>query len=89
MSRKTLVSVAFVVAAASLGFYLSRDPWVAYHEQKLKADSATKDMMKAESAKNELLERKAKIESPAGREQLARGLGYVKDGEKPLTTEPK
>jgi hypothetical protein len=89
MSRKTLVSVAFVAAAASLGFFFSRTPWVAYREQKAKADAATKDMMKAESAKNELLERKAVVESPTGREQLARKLGYVKEGEKPLTTEPK
>jgi hypothetical protein len=89
MSRKTLVSVAFVAAAASLGLFLSRTPWVAYREQKAKADAANKDMMKAESAKNELLERKAVVESPTGREQLARKLGYVKEGEKPLTTEPK
>jgi hypothetical protein len=89
MSRKTLMGVAFVAAAALVGLYLSRGPWLAYHEQKAIADAATKDMMKAEAAKNELLETKAKIESPAGHEALARGMGYVKAGEQPVTTGTK
>ena len=85
MSRKSALSVFFVGAAAVLGVYLSRGPWLAYREQKQKAEIATTDMLKAEAEKTDLLKQKAKYESPLGRETLARQQNYVKVGEKPMT----
>lgn len=86
MSRKSVLSVFFVVCAACLGLYLSRGPWVAYREQKLKADIATKEMLKAESEKTDLMKQKAMLESPIGRETLARQHNYIKNGEQPLNS---
>ena len=84
MSRKTAMSVVFVAAAASLGLYLSRGPWVAYREQKAKADNATKEMRKHEQEKVDLLTEKARIDTPQGREELARQRKWLKEGETPL-----
>jgi len=87
MSKKTAMSVAFVAAAACAGLYLSRGPWLAYRDQKQKADSATKEMLKAEQDKAELLRERARIESSRGQEEAARAIGYVKKGEVPLNQE--
>jgi hypothetical protein len=84
MSQKTVVSVAVVAAAACVGLYLSRGPWMAYREQKLKADAATQEMLKAERNKTDLLREKARVETPMGREEAARAVGYVKKNELPL-----
>jgi hypothetical protein len=81
MSRNKALSVVFVAAAAGLGLYFSRGPWLVYRDQKVKADSATKEMQKAEHEKTDLLREKAQYESPMGREQLARSHRFVKPGE--------
>ena len=78
------MNVAFVSAAAALGLYLSRGPWIAYREQGAKADAASHDMLRAESEKKELLVQQAKVESALGQEQQARSQGYLKPGEEPL-----
>jgi len=83
MSRKFLSGFVIFVAAAGLGIYLSRGPWLAYRQQKLKADTATREMMKSEEQKSELLQQQAKFGSPIGQEELARGIGYRKEGEVP------
>ena len=81
MSRKLATSVLLVAAAASFGLYLSRVPWMAYREQKQKADSATKEMQKAEQGKNDLLRQQAITDSPMGRERIVRAQGYHRAGE--------
>lgn len=81
MSRKIATGVLFVAAAASLGIYFSRGPWLAYREQKQKADTATSEMHKAEQEKNELLSQEAKLSSPMGREATVRSQGYRKSDE--------
>ncbi|HTQ11323.1 MAG TPA: hypothetical protein VMI31_14755 [Fimbriimonadaceae bacterium] len=86
MSRK-LVSTAFlVVAAAGVGLYLSRGPWLAYRQERQKSDAATNEMLKSEADKNDLIRQKAKLDTPIGREELARDLGYRKSGEQPVET---
>ncbi|HWA81803.1 MAG TPA: hypothetical protein VG820_00105 [Fimbriimonadaceae bacterium] len=84
MSRKTIFSVIVVGAAASLGLYMSRGPWLAYREQRLKADQATKEMVKTEQERTDLLIEKAKDESPLGQEALARQRHWHKPDEVPL-----
>jgi len=73
-----------VMAAVGLGFYLSRGPWLTYREQRRKADLATMEMRKSERQKNDLLQQQAMLETPLGKEQLARGKGYLKSGEQAL-----
>ena len=84
MSRKFGLSFVFVAVAAVLGVYLSRGPWHAYSQQKEKADVATKEMLKAEQDTTDLQRQKAAIESPLGREQLARQNLWLKPGESAL-----
>jgi hypothetical protein len=84
MSRKMLWTAGCVVAAACVGLYFSRGPWMAYRDQKQIADAATREILKAEQEKADLLREKAKYDSPMGREELARGRDYVKKGEENL-----
>lgn len=84
MSRNSVLSVALAVAAVGVGLYFSRGPWQAYRQQKEKADLATKEMMKAEKEKTDLMQQKAKYETPMGMEGLARESGFIKPNEVPL-----
>ncbi len=84
MSRRTAVSALFVAAAAGIGLYLSRGPWVAYREQKAKAENAQHEMQKAEIERSDLLRQRAMADSPLGQEAAARSKGYLKKGEGPL-----
>jgi hypothetical protein len=84
MSRNLVLNACGVVAAVCLGIYLSREPWIAYREQKGKADIATKEMLKVESEKAELERQRAKLETPMGKEELARRNSYVKQGEEAM-----
>jgi hypothetical protein len=81
MSRKILASVGIVAAAAALGMYLSRGPWLAYRDQKQKADTATREMQKAEREKKDLLIKEALLKTPMGRQRLARESNHRKPGE--------
>jgi hypothetical protein len=87
MSRKTLLGVLYVGAAAAIGLYLSRGPWLAYADQKHKADAATKEMQKAEREKTDLLKQEAQIDSPVGRDTAARKAGYLGKNEEPVHTD--
>ena len=87
MSRKSAISIFMVAAATACGLYLSRGPWLAYQQQKQLADVATRDMLKAEGEKNNLLLQKARYESPLGKEELARSNRYIKPGEELLSKE--
>lgn len=84
MSRKTILSVVLIGATASLGLYMSRGPWLAYRQQKAKADSATKEMVKTEQERTDLQMQMAKYGSPLGQEALARERHWRKPGEVPL-----
>ena len=87
MFRKLALSCLFVASAAGLGLYLSRGPWQTYRDQRAKADEATREMESAEHEKADLLKRRAEIETPMGREKLARERGYLKKGELPVNSE--
>lgn len=87
MSRKTVLNVAFVAGAVGLGLYLSRGPWLAYREQKQKADTASRELLRTEQDKVDLLRQEAKISTPIGREEAARAKDFVQKGERPLNQE--
>jgi hypothetical protein len=84
MSRNAVINACGVVLAVGLGLYLSRGPWLAYRDQKTKADIATKEMLKVEGEKAELERERAKLETPMGKEELARRNSYVKQGEEAM-----
>lgn len=86
MSRKSTWTVIFVAAAAGLGLWLSRGPWQAYLSQKASADAATKEMVKSEADMRDLMQQKARMDSPMGRESAARERGYRLKNEQPLET---
>lgn len=79
------MSVVFVAAAAGLGLYMSRGPWVAYKEQKLKADLANKEMQKTERDRIDLIKQISQIDSPAGRDRAARKQSYLGKDEVAMT----
>ena len=79
--------IVFATLAASVGAYFAREPWQRYQEERALARRANDDMKKAESERAELIRQRAKYKSPAGREELLRDSGYVREGEVPLETE--
>jgi cell division protein FtsB len=84
MSSKAAINLALIAAAAGLGIYLSKGPWVAYRQQQAKANAAHRDLDEAKITENQLLEQKAQLESPQGKAQLAREKGYRRPGEIPV-----
>lgn len=84
MKSKVVWEMVFVGAAVAVGIALSARTWEAYNVQRLKGDEKSTEMKKAEAAREDLLKQKAKLESPAGREQMARDQGFTRPGEKPL-----
>lgn len=76
--------MVFVGVAVAAGIALSARTWEAYNVERVKSDQKVSEMKKAEGEREELLRQKGKFESPAGREQQARDIGYTKPGEKPL-----
>ena len=88
MTRKLAWNVVFVLAAMAVGVFLSIKPWRIYQEQRTIADRSLAEMHQAESSRADLLREQADVDSPAGREKLARDAGYRKPGEVPVETKP-
>ena len=82
--RKVAFYIAFALVAVSVGAYMAREPWGRYQEERALAKRANEEMKKAEAERAELVRQRAKVKSPAGREELLRDNGYVKKGEQPL-----
>jgi len=86
MSKEARVfwNVLFVGAAVGTGLYLSRGPWQMYRVQHAKAEQAQAQMRNAEKEREELTKESTYSDSPAGREQIARDHGYIREGEKKI-----
>ena len=82
--RKAVYWFVFVLGAASVGAYFAREPWADFQREKELAREAEIEMKRKESERADLLKQSARVRSPAGREQLARDTGYLRDGEEPL-----
>lgn len=83
MKRRTIWNLALVTVAVAAGLALSAKPWEAYFKQRESTDRQVTEMRRAEASRAELSRRKAQVESPVGRERLAREQGYRKPGEQP------
>lgn len=81
--RRTWSLVVFA-AAVGTGLALSVKPWQVYHTQRKKADEAQIKAERAQAERAELTRQKALLDSPLGKEKLARERGYVRPDEQPL-----
>lgn len=82
--RKAIYWIVFVIAAASVGTYFAREPWDAFQREQELVREAEEEMRTAETERADLMKQNAKVRSPAGREKLARDIGYVRDDEEPI-----
>jgi len=82
MSKNPLRTMLWVVFAIALGLGLSYKPWQEYQQHKHERDAAVAEMKKVEAERVETIRKRAKYDSVAGREELAREWGYKKPGEK-------
>jgi len=83
MGRRIVVDALIVVGAIVLGLALSIKPWQGYQEQRRLADRHAAEMRAADKSREDLIRKKAHLESKAGRELAARNQGYTKRGERP------
>ena len=84
MTRRRAMNLLVVLGGLALGVALSAKPWQVFGEQKQRALDARAEMQSAETSRNALIRQKSRLESPLGREQLARDQGYSKPGEIPV-----
>lgn len=89
MRSGPLLNVAIVAAAIGCGFVASQGPWIKLREQKAKTDDQVAEMRKSEAEREQLLRQEAHYRSSVGREELARGQGYLPPGEKVADPPPK
>ncbi len=83
MTRTGWLLVVSVVAVL-FGLYLSRRPWQVYAAQRADRYEALQKLKEVEVAQAALTRQKLKMESPLGRQVLAREKGLRKSGEKPF-----
>ncbi len=86
MNRPAIILVTIALAITT-GAFLSRTSWQSLKTQRAEYAKQIQESRKIESERTELLKKTADLESPFGKEQRARELGYHKPYEKPLTIE--
>lgn len=79
--------IFFAISALIVGGYLSLPAWRGASAQKRALSEAERKLEDAQVAKVAIIEDKAKFESPAGREEMARSKGMVRPRERALTIE--
>lgn len=86
--RKAAAVAAGLLLAFAIAAYLSRDTWTLYVDQQTKAKASEARMRAAEEERAKLMNEKARLDTPVGREEAARKLGYRKPGEHSLPPTP-
>jgi len=89
MRTGLIVNVVIVAAAIGCGFAASQGPWTKLREQQVKTKNQIAEMRKSEAEREQLLRQEAHYRSSVGREELARGQGYLLPGEKVADPPPK
>ncbi len=84
MGKKILINLLVVAVAVGAGLTASRKPWEVWLEQRQRTADQVAQTRRSESRREELLREEARAKSSIGREELARGQGYLKAGEKPV-----
>ena len=78
-------TICTITSAALLGLALSLEPWQKFREEAEESARVQAETRKAEQQRGELLQESAELESPYGMEEQARGKGYRKPNERPLS----
>jgi hypothetical protein len=79
--KKLLFNLVFVAAAVACGIYLSLGPWRVYHDLSRQTAQQEQSMRQAETQHAKDLIDEAHYSSSAGREELARKQGHLKQNE--------
>lgn len=82
--RRYALHGLLLVLAIGLGLFFSLGPWKLYAEQKQRANASEAEMREVQGERAELTRERSYAESPVGREELARGMGFKKPGERPV-----
>lgn len=82
--NKRITFLAIVGISMAVAAFATRDDWSMMRDQRNAAKAAEDQRQAAEAKRAELTEKRARLETPAGQEELARSMGYRKPGEKPL-----
>jgi len=77
-----------VLVAAITGAGLGYRPWQAYVEQRKVAQANQAEMEQVEQKRAELAVEKARLETFAGREAMAREQGFMRKSETPPPSKP-
>ena len=83
MNSSTKKGLAFAFCGALVGVGLSIKPWQKLQDERASASKANAEMRAIEKERIELLRNQTKMESAAGREDVARARGYKKPEEIP------
>lgn len=84
MWKRASFTVLAFVAAVGVGVVISVKPWKEFNEQRAKRDKAVEEMRIAERERAAEIERFQRLQTPFGREEEARRLGYRKPNEKAI-----
>jgi hypothetical protein len=74
---KLLINGMIVASAIGLGIYVTRGSWRTYARLSAEADMHTKQMNDAEKARLKKLDDASRADTSIGREERARGDGYL------------
>lgn len=83
--KRPIIIILTITAAISTGLVLSKSSWDTRKTQRAEYQAKIAESREIESTRADLLKETAILESPYGKEQRARELGYRKPYEKPLT----
>lgn len=85
--NRTAITLFTLAAAIALGLFFSRNSWQTVQLQRKESQTQIKESRKIQADRAGLLQKSAELESPFGKEQRARELGYRKPYEKPLSVD--
>jgi hypothetical protein len=83
---KFLITAGLLV---ELAIAMNLDSWQVYRVEAQKAEQAQRQLREAQQARLRILEQSARLESPGGMEEMARSMGFRKEGEIPLSETPE
>ena len=81
MTKGALINGVIVGLAVLAGVAVSIRPWQVYQDQRKQADDQIVQMQESEKKYEELVREEARLRSSIGKEEAARGRGYLRQGE--------
>ncbi|CAN5436059.1 hypothetical protein BH11ARM1_BH11ARM1_13650 [soil metagenome] len=81
MKWSWMINGMIVVLAVGAGMMLSIQPWQVYMDQRRSADHSVAEMRLSEAKRESLVRQEARMKGSIGKEELARGRGWLPPGE--------